>query len=228
MTPQEISDFFRAGRRALHRLSPVPNFSDLFTLSPKTSRALLLSFDCDIPTPLLEDLMQRRHRRTNPRKAASRHNRSRWAAMKASSYPLSHSANRPGSATADWALEFGRVRVLLRQRQLLADGVRLELGTRAFDLLVVLLEADGSLVTKEELLGRVWPGIVVSEGNLKVQVSALRRALGADRIAIRTEFGRGYRFTGVLCSITAADACHTRAWAKLPSALSLFPVRPRA
>jgi len=145
--------------------------------------------------------------------------------MKANSYPLSHSANRPGSATADGAFEFGRVRVLLRQRQLLADGVRLELGTRAFDLLVVLLEADGSLVTKEELLGRVWPGIVVSEENLKVQVCALRRALGADRSVIRTEFGRGYRFTGVLRSTTAADPWHSHACARLPSARSPFPPR---
>lgn len=172
--------------------------------------------------------MQRRDRHTNPRKAASRRNPSRWAAIKANSYPLSHGANRPGSGTADGAFEFGRVRVLWRQRQLLADGVPIELGSRAFDLLVVLLEAGGSLVTTEELVGRVWPGIVVSEGNLKVQVSALRRALGADRGAIRTEFGRGYRFTGVLCSTIAADACHSHTWAKLPSARSLFPIPPRA
>ena len=109
-------------------------------------------------------------------------------------------AHRSTSATAEAALEFGRFRVLLRQRQLLADGVPVELGTRAFDLLVVLLEADGLLVSKDELLSRVWPGIVVSEENLKVQVSALRKALGADRDVIRTEFGRGYRFTGVVRS----------------------------
>jgi DNA-binding winged helix-turn-helix (wHTH) protein len=83
--------------------------------------------------------------------------------------------------------------VLLRRRWLLADGVAVELGARAFDLLLVLLEADGALVTKEELLNRVWPGIVASKENLKVQISALRKALGADRNLIRTEFGRGYR-----------------------------------
>jgi hypothetical protein len=55
VTPQEISDFFRADRRALHGLPLVPNFSDLFTLRPKILWALLLSFDCDILTPLLED-----------------------------------------------------------------------------------------------------------------------------------------------------------------------------
>jgi DNA-binding response OmpR family regulator len=81
-----------------------------------------------------------------------------------------------------------------------------EPGTRAFDLLLVLLDADGSLVTKDELISRVWPGIVVSEENLKVQVSALRKALGEDRSISRTEFGRGYRFTGVLCGNTVTHA----------------------
>jgi DNA-binding winged helix-turn-helix (wHTH) protein len=47
---------------------------------------------------------------------------------------------------------------LALRRQLLADGVPVELGTRAFDLLLALLEADGSLVTKEELMSCVWPG----------------------------------------------------------------------
>src|SRR5437879_387817 len=58
-------------------------------------------------------------------------------------------------------------------------GVPVELGTRAFDLLLALLEADGSLVTKEALMSRVWPRVVVSEENLKHQVSVLRKALGA-------------------------------------------------
>jgi DNA-binding winged helix-turn-helix (wHTH) protein len=134
--------------------------------------------------------------------------------MKASTYPPRHEANRPSPATADAALEFGRFRVLLRQRQLLSDGVPVELGTRAFDLLLVLLEADGLLVSKEELLSLVWPGIVVAEENLKVQVSALRKALGVDRDVIRTEFGRGYRFTGVLCTDRATDGCQRPTRAK--------------
>jgi DNA-binding winged helix-turn-helix (wHTH) protein len=83
-------------------------------------------------------------------------------------------ARRPPDA----ALEFGRFRVLLRRRQLFGDSVPVALGTRAFDLLLVPLEADGLLVTKEELRSSVWPDIVVSEENLKVQVSALRKVLG--------------------------------------------------
>lgn len=124
-------------------------------------------------------------------------------------------SRRATAASAD--LEFGRFRVLLRRRQLLAGGAPVELGTRAFDLLLVLLEADGALVTKEELLSRVWSGVVVSEENLKFQVSALRKALGADRDVIHTEFGRGYRFTGVVRTDAARDPCRRSTRAKLPS-----------
>jgi DNA-binding winged helix-turn-helix (wHTH) protein len=135
--------------------------------------------------------------------------------------PPRQGANRSSPATADAAVEFGRFRVLLRRRQLLADGVPVELGTRAFALLLALVEADGVLLSKEELVGRVWPDVVVSEENLKVQVSALRKALGADRDVIRTEFGRGYRFTGVLCSSAAADECQRPSRAKQRSAPTL-------
>jgi DNA-binding winged helix-turn-helix (wHTH) protein len=154
-------------------------------------------------------LMQQRHRRRNARQLASRRQPKQSRAMDTNlalgpapcrALP-SHGTNRPSPVSAEASVEFGRresFRMLLRQRQLLADGVPVELGTRAFDLLMALLEADGSLVTKEELMSRVWPGIVVSEENLKVQMCALRKALGADRDVIRTEFGRGYRFTAVL------------------------------
>jgi DNA-binding winged helix-turn-helix (wHTH) protein len=128
---------------------------------------------------------------------------------------LPHCATGWSSVEADAALEFGRFRVLLRRRRLLADGVPVELGTRAFDLLLVLLEADGALVTKEELFRRVWPGIVVSEENLKVQVSKLRQALGAERNLIHTEFVRGYRFIGILRSNAARRACQDLKRAKL-------------
>ena len=95
----------------------------------------------------------------------------------------------------DVALEFGRFRVVPRQRQLLADGVPVELHTRAFDLLLVLLEADGRPVSKNELLNRVWPDVIVVEKNLHVQICAVRKALGGGRSFIGTDFGRGYRFT---------------------------------
>ena len=118
-----------------------------------------------------------------------------------------HGANRPSPVAGDATLNFGRFQILLRRRQLVADAVPIELGTRAFDLLLVLLEANGSLVTKDELMARVWPGIVVAQENLKVQISALRKALGGDRDFIRTEFGRGYRFTAAVRSTLASAGC---------------------
>ena len=123
---------------------------------------------------------------------------------------------------AEATFEFGRFRVLLRRRQLFANDVPIELGTRALDLLVVLLEANGSLVSKDELFSRVWPGIAVSEANLKVQIAALRRALGADRDLIRTEFGRGYRFIGAFHSNAAAPACRRPRRAKLRASRALL------
>jgi DNA-binding winged helix-turn-helix (wHTH) protein len=59
-------------------------------------------------------------------------------------------------------------------------------------VLVALVERPGQLIDKNELLDRVWPGLVVEENNLQVQVSALRKILG--NTAIATVAGRGYRF----------------------------------
>ena len=140
--------------------------------------------------------------------------------------PLQRATNWLSRASGDASIEFGRFRVLLRRRRLLADGVPVELGTRAFDLLLVLVEADGALVTKEELLNRVWQGSVVSEDNLKLQVCALRKALGADRELIRTEFGRGYRFIGISRSNATARACRGRRGAKLRGSSRFGSAKP--
>ena len=144
--------------------------------------------------------------------------------------PLGRASWSRRATAASTDLEFGRFRVLLRRRQLLADGVPVELGTRAFDLLLALLEADGSLVTKEGLMSQVWPGVVVSEGNLKLQVSVLRKALGAERDLIQTEFGRGYRFIGVLHvnDTTVAPDCLERERLQSPRHPSLPRNRGRA
>jgi TolB-like protein/DNA-binding winged helix-turn-helix (wHTH) protein len=104
---------------------------------------------------------------------------------------------------AQGAVEFGRFRLLPHRRELRADGVAVELGGRAFDVLMVLTEARGTLVTKDEIMARVWPDTVVEENNLVVQISALRRALGEDRDFIRTVSGRGYRFNAEIRSSVA-------------------------
>jgi predicted ATPase/DNA-binding winged helix-turn-helix (wHTH) protein len=87
---------------------------------------------------------------------------------------------------------FGNVEVRPSQRRVLVNGRLIPLGARAFDVLMVLLESHHRLVTKEELLDRVWPGEAVLEHNLVVQVSALRGVLGRESIV--TVPGRGYRF----------------------------------
>jgi DNA-binding winged helix-turn-helix (wHTH) protein len=111
---------------------------------------------------------------------------------------------KPWHEATEATLEFGNFRVVVRQRRLLADGVPVELGARAFDVLMVLIEADGALVTKDELQRLVWGDVVVSPDNLKVQVAALRKALGEDRGLILTDHGRGYRFTAAVRSTAEA------------------------
>jgi DNA-binding winged helix-turn-helix (wHTH) protein len=76
---------------------------------------------------------------------------------------------------------------------LLVAGQPAPLGARAFDLLLALVERRDRTVTKNELLDLVWPGLVVEENNLQVQISTLRKVLGQDAIA--TIPGQGYRFT---------------------------------
>src|SRR5262249_40621287 len=76
------------------------------------------------------------------------------------------------------------------------DGEQLELGARAFDVLMALIDASGSVVSKGALMSRVWPDRIVEENNLQAQISALRRAFGPDRDLIRTVAGRGYQFLG--------------------------------
>jgi DNA-binding winged helix-turn-helix (wHTH) protein len=88
---------------------------------------------------------------------------------------------------------FGHFELQPDKRRLLSAGAPVDVGSRAFDLLVMLVERDGCLVTKDELLERVWPKVIVEENTLQVQVSALRKILGPDAIA--TISGRGYRFT---------------------------------
>ena len=90
-------------------------------------------------------------------------------------------------------LRFGRFELQPHERRLLVDGEAVLLGGRALDVLTVLAEHAGQLVTKNELLERVWPGVVVEEHNIVTQVSGLRKVLGGDLIA--TIPGRGYRFT---------------------------------
>jgi TolB-like protein len=90
----------------------------------------------------------------------------------------------------------GQYEVRPKERVLLADGESVPLGGRAFDVLLALLDRRDRVVTKGELLDAAWPGSVVEENNLTVQISAIRKALGQD--VIGTVPGRGYRVTATV------------------------------
>ena len=95
------------------------------------------------------------------------------------------------------AYVFGAFTLLPRRRILLKSGERVELGDRALDLLTILVERAGEVVGKTELMARAWPDVFVDDISLRVNISALRRALGDDRkdqIFIRNVVGRGYCF----------------------------------
>jgi predicted ATPase/DNA-binding winged helix-turn-helix (wHTH) protein len=99
---------------------------------------------------------------------------------------------------------FEHYRLVPSERRLLAGERPVKLGGRAFDMLVVLVEARDRAVSKAELMDRVWPKLVVEENNLQVQVAALRKVLGPA--AISTIPGRGYRFTVPVEAPSPAEA----------------------
>ncbi|MFL6797998.1 MAG: winged helix-turn-helix domain-containing protein [Xanthobacteraceae bacterium] len=95
------------------------------------------------------------------------------------------------------AYVFGPFTLRVGRRELLAHGVPLTIGQRAFDILLTLVSRHGELVTKDDLMAAVWPGIIVEENNIQVHVSALRKVLssaGAGERYLVTVAGRGYRF----------------------------------
>jgi DNA-binding winged helix-turn-helix (wHTH) protein len=110
--------------------------------------------------------------------------------------PLFENGTDPvGPALSEIA--FGPFRLLPAQYLLLEGDKPLRLGSRALEILILLLERPGKLVSKQELMARVWPNIFVEPANLTVHMSALRRTLrdGRDgnRFIINVP-GRGYRF----------------------------------
>ena len=90
------------------------------------------------------------------------------------------------------------------ERRILTNGEPAQLGGRAFDLLLVLIEHRDRVVGKDELMARVWPGVAVEENNLTVQISSLRKVLGNEAIA--TVAGRGYRFNTAFAGRATAGA----------------------
>jgi predicted ATPase/DNA-binding winged helix-turn-helix (wHTH) protein len=102
---------------------------------------------------------------------------------------------------------FGPFQLFPARQLLLCDGVPVKLGGRGFSLLNILVERQGELVSKRELMATAWPDTFVHESNLKVNMFALRKALGDDKEQpgyIATVTGRGYRFIAPVVSTTDA------------------------
>ena len=112
---------------------------------------------------------------------------------------------------------FGEVEIRPAERRVLRAGVPQPLGGRAFDLLLALIDRRGEVLSKDELMRQIWPGLVVEENNLTVHMSALRKAIGPT--AISTVPGRGYQFT---VEVAALADPHTAPTGNLPAQATRF------
>ncbi|MGC1548294.1 MAG: winged helix-turn-helix domain-containing protein, partial [Rhodanobacter sp.] len=131
---------------------------------------------------------------------------------------------------------FGTTVVVPAKRELSHNGVKVEMGGRTFDLLLALIEARGSILSKDRIMQLVWDGRIVEENTLEVQISLLRRALGDDRAVVHTVTGRGYQFIGELAgsgltavgSPTAYKPAEVIRGDRLPASISPLIGRERA
>lgn len=106
-------------------------------------------------------------------------------------------------------ISFGPFRLYPARRMLLENDKPVRIGSRALDLLITLVNQPGELVSKAELMAKVWPHAFVEEGNLKVQIGALRRTLAdgqGDNRYISSVAGRGYCFVAPVTQAAAHRA----------------------
>jgi predicted ATPase/DNA-binding winged helix-turn-helix (wHTH) protein len=102
----------------------------------------------------------------------------------------------PAAQTKD-AMSFGPFRLVASERLLTKEGAPVELGARALDILIALVSRPNEVVSKKDLLSRVWPDVIVEEGSLRFHIASLRKTLGDGRAGARyitTLAGRGYCF----------------------------------
>ena len=119
---------------------------------------------------------------------------------------------------------FGAFTLSLARHQLIRDGTPLELGGRAFDLLAHLVQRPGEIVSKQMLLDAVWGGRSIEQNNLTVQMSALRRILGADeagRPFIRTHPRQGYVFVSEV-KHEPVQSVVAQPWSPIPQPANTF------
>jgi predicted ATPase/DNA-binding winged helix-turn-helix (wHTH) protein len=102
-------------------------------------------------------------------------------------------------------VSFGAFRLFATERQLRKGDEPVQLGGRALDMLIALVERAGEVVSQRELISRVWPDVAVEEANLRVHIASLRKALGDGREGARyivTVPGRGYSFVAPVTGAT--------------------------
>ena len=116
-------------------------------------------------------------------------------------------------------IRIGTLHVFPDRREIRANGELLRIGSRAFEILELLIQANGALVSKDEIMQRVWPHTFVEENNLQVHIASLRKALGQDRDLIVTVPGRGYRLVSAPAEGAAAVRSATSWLAPAPTAL---------
>jgi DNA-binding winged helix-turn-helix (wHTH) protein len=108
---------------------------------------------------------------------------------------------------------FGPFRFLPQQRLLTRSGLPLRVGSRALDILAVLVRRAGDVVTKEEIITHVWPDTIVEENNLRVHITTLRRILGEGHASgrfIENIPGRGYSFVATVEQAADSSVAPTR------------------
>jgi DNA-binding winged helix-turn-helix (wHTH) protein len=121
---------------------------------------------------------------------------------------------------------FGPFRLAASERILEKGGVLVRLGSRALDILIALVERPTEVVTKKELFARVWPDLLVDEGNLRYHVSALRKALGEGRSGgryVTNVSGRGYCFVAPISRAASPPVLLSNSLAHSPVGLSPSP-----
>lgn len=109
-------------------------------------------------------------------------------------------------------ISFGPYRLIPSERILLRDGKVVDVGSRAFDVLIALVECAGEVVGQRELMARAWPNVVVGDGSLRVRIAELRKTLGDGRDGMRyieNVTGRGYCFVAHVERSTARPLAST-------------------
>ncbi|HLG81898.1 MAG TPA: winged helix-turn-helix domain-containing protein [Bradyrhizobium sp.] len=106
-------------------------------------------------------------------------------------------------------IAFGPFELIPSERLLMRNGERIELGARAHDILVTLLSHPNEVISKNDLMAQVWPGVAVEEGSLRFHIAGLRKALGDGKDGARyisTSSGRGYSFVAPISRTSPREA----------------------